>query len=310
MALQANPVLLKELRSRMRGLRTFVVLTLTLLGLTGVCGLVYLAMATNASSMSTDIGTTIGRSLFGTLAIGETILVAGLMPSLSAGAISGEEERKTLELLLVTPLKHHTILWGKLLSSTAFMGLLILAAIPLASLVLLFGGVSPVDMLLALGLLVLFSLTYGTLGLFCSVLIRRAGWARAAALATVSFLVGGTGFLAAIAGAVLPTVAGGGFRDPTWFLVPNPIVAIVDVVIPDIGFQLPGMPFWAYTAISYALWAAMMYGVSLLLLRRRRMAAPEERGRALAIVVVVGLGLLTLAGVCGLPILLTLGVRP
>lgn len=301
MAWQANPVLVKELRSRMRGPRAFVFLSLSLVALAGVCGLVY-AVEVDSSSYGAqpDLGAVIGRTLFGVLAVGETLLVAGLAPSISAGAISREDEHKTLELLLVTPLKYHTILWGKLLSSLAYVGLVVLAAVPLASLVLLFGGVSPGEMFLALGLLAVFALTFATLGLFCSIAIQRTGWARGVALSVILFLMGGSAFLAGTLG-ILLTIGSG--NSELWFLVPNPIVAMLAIIVPDIGLGST-LPLWAYTAGGYAIWTGLLYGGSLLLLRRRRGGVPEQRSRRVSIITMIVLGLLTLCGLCGLPLLL------
>jgi ABC-type transport system involved in multi-copper enzyme maturation permease subunit len=45
-------------------------------------------------------------------------------PVFSAGAVSGERERQTLDLLLVTTLRPGTILWGKLLSGLRISGVL------------------------------------------------------------------------------------------------------------------------------------------------------------------------------------------
>jgi ABC-type transport system involved in multi-copper enzyme maturation permease subunit len=306
MSWRSNPVLLKELRSRMRGPRAFVFLTISLLILAGICGLLYAVEVYSLSSMGIDTGAIVGRTLFGALAISETVMIALFTPSISAGAISGEEERKTLELLLVTPLKHHTILWGKLLSSLAYIGLLVLAAIPLASLVLLFGGVSPWEMLLALGLLLVFMLAFDCLGLFCSVVIRRTGWARGVALGMVFFLLGGSAFLAGTVGILLTQGTGG---DPTWFLAFNPIVAMMEVVVPEIDFGL-GLPLWAYTAGGYVLWAAALYVGGLFVLRRRRADFPEKKERNIAVLTIVGVVLLTLFGLCAIPALLTHIVPP
>lgn len=298
---QANPVLVKEMRSRMRGVRAFVILTVSLLLLASICALVYAVIVFNTYSMDADLGATVGRTLFATLAIGETLLVCVLTPGLSAGAISGEDELKTLEMLLVTPLKHHTILWGKLLSSLAYVGLLVLVVVPLGSLILLFGGVSPVDLLLALLLLAVFALSFSCLGLFCSAAMRRTGWARGMALATVGFITGGTAFLAATVGTLISMLQG---HNPLWMLVPNPIAIMVAVVIPDAGFNF-ALPAWVYALMGYLVWTALLYVGTILLLRHRRSGHLEGRGRGHTVLVMGGLVLLTLCGFVGVPVLLT-----
>lgn len=298
---QANPVLLKELRSRMRGARAFVILTITLLVLTALCALVYATIAAQTYYYSpASVGSQVGRGLFSALAIGETVLISFLSPSISAVAISGEDELKTLELLLVTPLRDHTILWGKLAAGAAYVGLLVLGAIPLASLIFLFGGVSPGEMALALGLLGLFVLAFNTLGLFCSVAMPRTGVARGVSLGAVAFLMGGTAVMAATLGTILFRPGGG--DNMLLFMLPNPIMAMVSVVSSDVALS-GGLPVWAYTAIGFAVWTAAMYGGSLILLHRRRSAELEQRGRGMTLAVLLGMVLLTLLGAVGLPTL-------
>ncbi|KPV54588.1 ABC transporter, partial [Kouleothrix aurantiaca] len=58
-----NPVLVKELRGRMRGARAFVLLTIYLLILSGVSLLFYAAIA-DVSASDLNSGRTIGKSLF------------------------------------------------------------------------------------------------------------------------------------------------------------------------------------------------------------------------------------------------------
>ncbi|MFQ5343141.1 MAG: ABC transporter permease, partial [Anaerolineae bacterium] len=95
-------------------------------------------------------------------------------------------ENLTYEMLVATPLKPRTILWGKLLSAMSYVLLLIIAAIPLASLVFIFGGVAPADALKALLMLAVTAITFGVVGLFFSALTGRT--ARATVL-SYSFLL-------------------------------------------------------------------------------------------------------------------------
>ena len=67
-------------------------------------------------------------------------------PAMTAGAISLEREKQTLELLVTTPLGTLALVLGKLFSALTYVFLLILASIPLASIVFTFGGVGPEDL--------------------------------------------------------------------------------------------------------------------------------------------------------------------
>jgi ABC-type transport system involved in multi-copper enzyme maturation permease subunit len=66
-----------------------------------------------------------------------------LTPAYAAGAIAEEKDRRTLEYLLATDLDNREIVLGKLVSRLAGLFLLVLAGLPILSLVQFFGGVDP-----------------------------------------------------------------------------------------------------------------------------------------------------------------------
>jgi ABC-type transport system involved in multi-copper enzyme maturation permease subunit len=84
----------------------------------------------------------------------ELMIIAAITPSVTAMAISGEKEKQTYEMLLATPLSPSSILWGKLIAAMSYVFLIVFAAIPLASLVFVFGGVAVREMLKALIILI------------------------------------------------------------------------------------------------------------------------------------------------------------
>src|SRR4051812_43489881 len=97
LALGVRGILGKEVRSRTRGWRPMVVLTVYLLILT-VAVVMVLGVAVSSSG---TISPWLGQLLFGALAGGSVLLVSFIAPALTAGAISGERERLTLDLMLV-----------------------------------------------------------------------------------------------------------------------------------------------------------------------------------------------------------------
>src|SRR5512145_2826562 len=132
--LSDNPVALKELRGRMRGARAFIVLTIYLLMLSTFASLMYVAVAESSVSVSGQVNIgEIGRTLSGGIVAIEMVLVAFIAPAFTAGAISGEREHQTLDLLRTTLLSPYLLVLGKLLSSMLYVVLLLLAVIPLQS---------------------------------------------------------------------------------------------------------------------------------------------------------------------------------
>lgn len=167
------PVLVKELRTRMRGWRAPAVLTLYLIALGAVC---YLALRTSlsGSSFSQKQAATVGINLFTWLSYIQMVLIVVITPATTSAAISGERQRQTLDLLLVTRLSSLGITLGKLLAAISFNLLLIISSLPIFALVFLFGGVGP-DQLAEVFLLFLTTVfSFGSIGILVSALARRA----------------------------------------------------------------------------------------------------------------------------------------
>lgn len=167
----------KELRGRMRGRRAFVILTIYLLLLAGFAWMVELVLERTYASGFGGSGTfataAIGQGIFAALMMLETLQVVFLAPSATAGAISMEREKQTLELLVVTPITSLAIVLGKLVSALVYVWLLIAASVPLTAVVFVYGGVAPDDVLRGYLVLVVTALGLGAFGLFCSSLVKR-----------------------------------------------------------------------------------------------------------------------------------------
>jgi ABC-type transport system involved in multi-copper enzyme maturation permease subunit len=189
----------KELRGRMRGRRAFVILTIYLLLLGGFAWMVELIMERTYSFGFGGNGTyataSIGQGIFAALMMLETLQVAFLAPSATAGAISLEREKQTLELLVVTPITSLAIVLGKLLSALVYVWLLIAASIPLTAVVFLYGGVAPDDVVRGYVVLVVTALGLGSFGLFCSSLVKRTQAATAITIFGVLAMTIGSVFI-------------------------------------------------------------------------------------------------------------------
>jgi ABC-2 type transport system permease protein len=187
-----NPVVLKELRGRMRGARAFVVLTIYLALLGAFSSLVYVAVSessTNASGQVT-VGE-IGRTLFGGIVGIEMLLVAFIAPAFTSGAISGEREHQTYDLLRTTLLPSHSFVLGKLLSAMLYVLLLLLAAIPLQSIAFFFGGVAETEIALSFVILAATALLFSTIGIYFSARANRTLSASVMTYATAMFIMFG-----------------------------------------------------------------------------------------------------------------------
>jgi ABC-2 type transport system permease protein len=236
--LSVNPIVVKELRSRMRETRAFVTLTAVLLLMGFVSYVLYRVALTAGQYSGTPLSPQIGQSLFFALALMLLLMVITITPAVTAGAVSSEEEKQTYEMLMATPLSPASILWGKLVSSLSYIFLLIFAAIPMASLIFIFGGVAPRDMVKALLVIIAIAITFGVFGLFMSTWLKRTGRATVLSYLVVVVLLFGTIFLYAAIGILRQA------EPPRWILVANPMSALFSAFSSSLSSNYGGLGFF------------------------------------------------------------------
>jgi len=186
-----NPIVAKEYRSRMRTWRSPLAMMIYILL---VAGLGFAIFSSTASSINQFGGQTAnyGQILFEYLVVFQMILLTFITPALTAGAISSERERQTIDLLFVTRIPPFSIIWGKLLSSMSFVVLLLLLSVPIFSLVFLFGGIEVDQVLYAFLITVVAALTLGVIGIAFSTWLRRSLAATVASYVGAFLLLFGT----------------------------------------------------------------------------------------------------------------------
>ncbi|MEA2825791.1 MAG: type transport system permease protein [Actinomycetota bacterium] len=223
-----NPVLARELKQRMRGRLTWLVVTGYLAILALILRFVYLGASQSSSGAFADplASASVGRSIFHWLLFFMLMLVCFIVPGLTASAISGERERQTLVSLQVTLLRPRSIVLGKLLSSLAFTSLLVVASLPLLSVPFLVGGVSVTEVLKGVAMILLTAVVLACLAVASSALLRRTqaatviAYGLTAALTVGTFIVyGGQRAMDGPIGKASPAI-----------LALNPFVATADVV--------------------------------------------------------------------------------
>lgn len=296
----------------MRGWRAFAVLTSVLLLLGGASYGLYRIVLTTSRYSSTPLSPQIGQALFLGLAFLELMMVCFIAPAVTAGAVSGEQEKQTYEMLLATPLRPGAILRGKLIASLGYVFLLILAAVPMASVVFVFGGVAPKELLKALIIVICLAVTLGVAGVFASAWLGRTTRATVAS------------YLFVLALLVLPYVAyilSGAINQrepPRWLLLPSPVSALASAVAPanqgvgpsgvlgQLGWVLGGglslasssmpmggavRPLYHYTLALYGGLSLLLYLLTVRLVRatrRWRMRWKEVAGAALLVLLSAG----------------------
>ena len=212
--LLTNPVTVKELRGRMRGRRAFAVLTLYLLILSGVISVVYLAYSGNVTGPGSGAARTAGKGLFAAVLAVQVFLVAFIGPAFTAGAISGERERQTFDLLRTTLLSAESFVLGKLISALSYVFLLVLVSIPLQSIAFLLGGLSLTELVVSQVVILVAAVAYALYGLWCSAAMRTTLAATVTTFAGMLFVTFGTPLLAGMAGVLASTLPASWLSDP------------------------------------------------------------------------------------------------
>ena len=260
-----NPVLVKEVRSRLRARRqgrggkigviatvAIVIVLLYFFGVRGILG------GNTRGAADTYMLLTVGFQL---------TLTLFLIPSLAATAITQEREQQTWNALLLSRLTHGQIVVGKYLSCLLPVSLILAMFVPL-NLLAAFVGSLPGALVALSGLLIVATALFMTaLALFFSWAFRRSYVATAATFASIAFLVVGTYILEFLWSVASPY---GRTNDDNFFLVwLNPYRALLYVLN-----EPPGRNYGI--AVVYIVFCLAMTVLLLAIMTRRLSRGPKE----------------------------------
>jgi len=170
-----NPVIGRELRVRVRVGRGYLLQAFYLAFMILIVALVYEASIGDTLNLSNPAQ--IQQALMQFYRVVMSMLIALIVliaPALTANAITLERERKTMDLLLATPLTARQLLVGKLIGSFAFIVLLLALTLPVSAVSVLLGGVSFPELLKAYLLIACGGLVLCAIALFSSVYARNS----------------------------------------------------------------------------------------------------------------------------------------
>lgn len=171
-----NPVFSLELKTRMRTFKAIVGIIIYV-GILLFVGSMYYAVSTEGQVYNgvdaINANQLLGTTLYTLIALLQFVLIMVITPAQTAGSISGERERQTLDLLLCTKMSSLSIVVGKLLSSLAYILLLIISSLPLFSLVFLFGGITPGDIIALFLFYIVIAMVVGSISIFFSTVFKR-----------------------------------------------------------------------------------------------------------------------------------------
>ncbi|MBB4824101.1 ABC-type transport system involved in multi-copper enzyme maturation permease subunit [Sporosarcina luteola] len=269
-----NPVLFKELKLRFRSFKSFNGMLFFLLAMCiFVFGYIFLTVTISGHSYFRPSESFV---LFAFLSFIQLGLVLFTAPGLTAGAISSEREKQTLPILLTTSQSSFQIISGKLMSSVAFLLFLIIAGMPVYSLVFLFGGISPWDFIKIFLFLFVILLAFGSMGVMFSTLIRKTVVSMIATYGTMLFLSVVTGFLFIITMRMKEMSQMGTMVTPSYFghflASINPGVLFASFLSPNVFGIVEELthvdfPIWIGFLIFYGFLTVVSIGIAVRKLR-------------------------------------------
>ena len=174
-----NPILRKELRLGSRSIKIplalmFYNIVLALIAVVMIFSVNAVGGISGAFSSNGDAidfsGFLYIFQVIGWTQLGITLLI---VPILSAGSISGEREKQTLEIMLTTPEKPFSIIWGKLLASLSNFIMFIVKSIPIMAISFVLGGLNWFALLGFIAMILVVAILVGSIGVFCSSAFKK-----------------------------------------------------------------------------------------------------------------------------------------
>ncbi|GIP14642.1 hypothetical protein J40TS1_02840 [Paenibacillus montaniterrae] len=188
-----NPVIDKEYRLRMRTSRSMWTLLAYLIAMGLFAGVIFSIVGISSGRNAYD--NEFSGIAFIVLSFAQLGLIAFMSPGLTAGVVSSEREKQTLNLLLTTQQSSFTIIVSKLLSSIGFILLIVFASLPLYGIVFLYGGISPDQLLSVFAFFIFNMFVFGSFGILFSTLFKRTMMAVIVTYGVVLFMFAGTGII-------------------------------------------------------------------------------------------------------------------
>lgn len=224
-----------------------------------------------SGQMSYSRMSAVGRGLFAGLFVTEVVLVSLVGPLVTGGLIAQERERRTLDLLFMTPMRDYEIVFGKFLSRMAYILGLILLSTPVLLGCLIFGGVSPEEILLGAILVFVCALWSGAIGMFLSAFTRKGYLAVVGAYFVLLVQCFGLPMIFAL------TFMRRGRPGPAFFLT-SPQLYSFARILSEGQVSFWGIDIWGYVAGGTTLLSLLLVLVSVRFLRRTPPGATVSAG--------------------------------
>lgn len=168
-----NPVYKIGLKQSARTKKTIVLLLVYNLLLAGLGLVVFYLTFDRVGRVREDVAYSGILTLYSVMAAMEFVMILFIVPASTAGAVAGEREKQTLDILLSTKITPLHIVTGKLAASISMVILLVISSMPVLAVVFSIGGITLSSLFIFLVLLVVTAIYIGSFGIFFSVCCRK-----------------------------------------------------------------------------------------------------------------------------------------
>lgn len=249
--IKKNAVLYKEMIVDMKTPKAMIITVImnALLGLIAVCFLIGISIA--GSAAEGYIWYRVIPWMLTAIYYVEAALIIFLVPAITAGTISLEKERQTLDVLLTTRMTPWEIVIGKYFSNVVFVFLLIISSLPIWALAFIYGGFPLWKILVMMLVLMTITCYFSSFGIFFSSVTKNTILSVILTYIFSGMIFSATSILATTGISVVEVINailvekfpfitndhlinGDGF---IFFLLLNPFITVFDVIGTTIGYS-------------------------------------------------------------------------
>lgn len=225
-----NPVYVREVTRSMRAPRMILSIFIFNLLLSAV-GIFSLGMTMEETGFGSRMDYSVVLRLYQMIACVEWGLMVIMMPALTAGSVSGERERNTLEILLTTGIPESSIIIGKLLAALSMIMTLVVSTFPVMSLVFIYGGIRFLGLIKLLLVLLVLAAYVGSVCLVFSAFAKTVTFSLICSYAALLCMTVGTIFGVYL----LSSTFGGAASAASYILLLNPLATFFVFIYEQVG---------------------------------------------------------------------------
>jgi len=267
----SNPILIREIEHRMRDNRTYWIPTVYMFVLSLVVIGVYITMALDPNID----GWIVGKTIFHSIGFVQMGIVTLLVPSISSVAITGERDKGTLPVLLITPMPRWHITTGKFIASFLYILMLVSTSIIFSALSFGLGGVDIPAMGITYICILTSTLFFSSLGLAISTFMKRTIPAILLTYVIVAFVIIGSIIGQIIQDQIIQQnqIIQDSQTSPhnnMTFLYLNPFIPLILNMTDEMIFNYDTIPRWWITLIIYILISALSIAIANYRISRMR----------------------------------------